>query len=157
MITAKVKQKCVYFLSLHMFVQTPLKCFSKAHIFCELIPLCACRSLYHKQIITLLTALWSVRLILENCISITMTCYKLIVYSKSVLIKHFPPSPWPWTASTRSFFFKDIFQSCLHQITTLDLGGSSTLREHQIIHPATAPSAGLFIVHHTHINLPCVS
>lgn len=48
--------------------------------------------------------------------------------------------------------FLRTFQSIFHHITTFDLGGSSVLREHQIIHPATAPSAGLFIVHHTHIN-----
>ena len=39
-------------------------------------------------------------------------------------------------------------------LPSLDYGGSSALREHQIIHPATAPSAGLFMVHQTRINPP---
>lgn len=41
-------------------------------------------------------------------------------------------------------------QSCLHNKTTFDLGDSSALQEHRIIHPAAAPSAGLFIGHHRH-------
>lgn len=39
-------------------------------------------------------------------------------------------------------------------LPSIDFGGSSALREHQIIHPATAPSAGLFIIHRTRINPP---
>lgn len=64
-------------------------------------------------------------------------------------------SQWPETTPSHTLFSEDMFQSCLQHMTTLDLGGSSALREHQIIHPATAPSAGLFIVHQTRINPPC--
>lgn len=42
-------------------------------------------------------------------------------------------------------------QSCL-PLNHTALGSSSALGEHQIIHPATALPAGLFIVHCAHIN-----